>query len=109
MSMYVATIKGRAIAVFDAENRTQAEEYINGLAFHHDLMVLESDGQPLWDGRSEIGLRDASTEETAIWVRSANRWPRPADENDVEKEEGLMHQVFLVPVTDPTSDPELYT
>ena len=35
--------------------------------FRSDLMALERDGKPLWDGKSEIYLREALAEEADQW------------------------------------------
>ena len=36
-------------------------------AFRRDLIVLQNQGRPLWDGVSQIHVRGASPEEAAKW------------------------------------------
>ena len=50
MAIYVAEIKGRGIAAFHADTAHLAELFVRDPAFCDDLMVLASDGLPLWDG-----------------------------------------------------------
>jgi len=59
MTVYVATIKGRGIAVFYAENGAAAMVRVRDRLFRDDLMVLATDGLPLWDGMADIQVRPA--------------------------------------------------
>ena len=43
------------------------EAFIGEEWFRSDLMALERDGKPLWDGKSEIYLREALAEEADQW------------------------------------------
>src|SRR6516164_9609192 len=54
MAIYVAEIKGRGIAAFHADTGPLAELFVRDPAFCDDLMVLASDGLPLWDGMTSI-------------------------------------------------------
>jgi len=100
MKTYTIEVAGRAIAVFSADDDTEAEDWVNHEILRTDLMILEGpDGRPLWDGKAEIGLRDANPDEHAVWRASNDRALRSGH---VEKSE--MWQVFLVPVRDPTDD-----
>ena len=66
MPIYVAEIAGRGLAAFDAGDDTEAAEVrLVDKAFRRDLIVLQNEGRPLWDGKSEIRMRKASPEETA--------------------------------------------
>jgi len=90
MPIYVAEIGGRGLAAFDAADDIEAVEVrLTDRAFRRDLIVLQNEGRPLWDGVSEIRMREASPEETVRWESGM-----PADGKD--------RFVFLVPVVDPS-------
>ena len=91
MTVYVAEISGRGIAAFDAASDAEAEMQLADKAFVRDLIVLQNEGRPLWDGVSPIQMRRASPQETAVWQSGLV----------VGDEDGF---VFLVPVVDPSDD-----
>ncbi len=97
MTIYVAEIEGRAIAAFGAETEIGAEEVAEAEWFQADLMCLESGGQPLWNGVSEINIRKASADERKIWKRSAME----AEKRGEDSEDWL---VFLVATSDPVHE-----
>jgi hypothetical protein len=80
--------------------RDEAEAMIESENFRADLMDLESGWMPLWDGKSELFLRDPFPEELARFeVIRAKHAEGPADIEEGDKFVG-----FLVPVTDPDDD-----
>ena len=89
MNVYVAEIAGRGIAAFDAADDADAQLHLADKAFVRDLLVLQNQGRPLWDGVSKIQLRNASPEEAAAWQSGL-----------VVGDEDRF--VFLVPVVDPS-------
>jgi hypothetical protein len=71
-------------------------------AIEIELMVLENDGAPLWDGEAPICMRSALREEQAVWRDFQHQAIR---ENKIEGDRpGLC---FLVPVVDPTDPVEI--
>src|SRR4029079_8171063 len=100
MTVYVAEIDGRAIAAFHAAHEMEAEAFVESEAFHSDLLVLESEDEPLWDGEADIHCREAVEEERAEWEKSRAQ-AIVARETSADDKDWL---VFLVPVTDPTDD-----
>jgi hypothetical protein len=72
MTVYVAAIKDRGIAAFYAENGAAAMVRVRDRLFRDDLMVLATDGLPLWDGMADIQVRPAfpEEEEEARWRAS---------------------------------------
>ncbi|HEY7301984.1 MAG TPA: hypothetical protein VH684_29175 [Xanthobacteraceae bacterium] len=71
MQTYVATIGGKAVLAFRAEDDEQARDVVDGDSLRSDLRVLTTEeGKPLWDGRSAIGLREASRAEHDEWEKS---------------------------------------
>ena len=59
MTVYVAEIRGRGIVAFNANKAAEAEDLVRDPATLDDLMVLETGGLPLWDGVTEIYVRQA--------------------------------------------------
>jgi hypothetical protein len=96
MTIYVAAIKGRGIAAFQAENGTAAEARMRDPMFRDDLMVLATDGVPLWDGVTDIDIRQALPHEEAKWRASRARAIRHG--NIDGKDDAWI--AFLVALTD---------
>src|SRR5262245_46895618 len=100
MSIYVAEIDGRPIVAFRAETDIEAEQVAEAEWFLADLQFLESGGKPLWNGASEIHVREAVEEERAQWESSRAK-SIIAGKTDAEDSDWL---TFLVPVVDPADD-----
>lgn len=99
MPVYVLEIDGRAILAMGAMNRDDAEMRVEEEDFRAGLMILETDGMPLWDGSAELFLRDPFPEELAKFegIRAQESdYPGEIDEEDFV--------VYLLPLTDPTDD-----
>ena len=101
MTIYVAEIEGRAVVAFGAENRAEAQDLIDAEWLHDDLIVLETNGRPLWNGESEIHLREAIDEEHAQWESS---WAAALLQGEATADEKDEWVVYLVPVSDPTDN-----
>jgi hypothetical protein len=99
MTVYVAEINGRAVAAFNAENEIQAEVRASSKPFRADLMVLENEGHPRWNGRDKIFIRKAFPAEEAQFDASQNRAIKDKEIDGTD--DWLM---FLVPVTEPIED-----
>ena len=97
MTVYVAEISGRGIAAFNVDSASAAGDLVLDRAFRDDLMVLQSAGVPLWNGRDEILVRQARPAEDARWRRSRARALRNGNLDD-EAETWI---IFLVALTDP--------
>lgn len=91
--MFTLVIDGRAIAVTDAEEEA-ARELFASEDFKDDLLTLESEGKPLWNGTASLEVR-ASSDGEADDFREAL-----ADDEDEEEddEDPGINVVFLVPV-----------
>jgi len=96
MTVYVAAIKGRGIAAFYAENGAAAMVRVRDRLFRDDLMVLATDGLPLWDGMADIQVRPAFPEEEARWRASRAKAIR---HGNIEREDDTWI-AFLVALTD---------
>jgi len=74
MKTYVASIGGRAVLAFRAEDDDQARTVIDGDSMRSDLHVLvDTDGKPLWDGKSSIEAREATAAQHAEWEQSRDQ------------------------------------
>jgi hypothetical protein len=96
MPVYVAAIGGRGIAAFNADNSDAAELRARDRSFRDDLMVLTTDGRPLWDGMATIDIREALAGEETKWQASRGRAIRLGN---IEHDDAWV--AFLVPLNDP--------
>jgi len=73
MRTYVVEINGEALIAFRAEGDNDAYHIINEpngdlqLGLNGFSGVLRPDGNPLWDGETEIKVRLATNDEHKIW------------------------------------------
>ena len=102
MIIFVVEINGCGIAAFNAESEIAGEAFIEEEWFRSDLMALECDGTQLWDGKSEIYLREALPEEADEWRGAYAR----AQFKSIDSEFGVDARwlLYLVPVSDPTDN-----
>jgi len=96
MTVYVADIKGRGVAAFRADSGADAERLVHDRVFRDDLMALASGGLPLWDGVSDIQVRQARPDEEAKWRASHAKAIR---HGNIEGDEDAWI-VFLVSLSD---------
>jgi hypothetical protein len=96
MTVYVAEIKGRGVAAFRAESGFDAERLVRNRVFCDDLMVLTTGGLPLWDGVTQIQVRQARPDEEAKWRASHAKAIR---HGNIEGDEDAWI-VFLVSLSD---------
>ena len=94
MTVYVAAIKGRGIAAFYAEDGAAAMVRVSDRLFRDDLMVLATDGLPLWFG----------TRCTPSCLLRRERWPNlnvghSVRHGNIEREDDTWI-AFLVALTD---------
>jgi len=106
MGVYVAEVNGRGIAAVNAEQVSDAEEFVKSPAIEMELMVLENenDGAPLWDGEAPISMQPALPEEHAAWRDFEDQAIR---ENKIGSDKPEPRLYFLVPVVDPTDPVEI--
>jgi hypothetical protein len=97
MTVYVAEIKGRGIAAFRAESAFDAERLVRDRVFRDDLMVLTTGGLPIWDGATQILVRQARPDEEAKWRASHAKAIR---HGNIEDDEDAWI-IFLVSLNDP--------
>jgi hypothetical protein len=77
--MFTLEIAGKPIAITDA-SEVDAREVLESETFKQDLMHIESDGAPLWDGLHPVCSsgypgRDRAFE-TTLWPKG-RRWTKP--------------------------------
>src|SRR6266540_2619228 len=98
MTIYVAEIKGRGIAAFDADTAFDAECFVRDRGFRDDLMALTTGGLPVWDGLAGIQVRQAIPREQAKWQASRAKALR---HGNIEPEDDAWI-AFLVALSDPS-------
>ena len=97
--MFTLEIAGKPVAVTDADGEG-ARELFEADEFREDLLSLESEGRPIWDGVAPFLIRPANDEEMDALEQSLDEADtEPADEEDEDEddEEGI-NVLFLVPV-----------
>ncbi len=70
MAVFVVVVEDKGIVALTAEHRLGAQERLRDRNFRDDLMVLESGSLPLWDGVTDLGIRDALPHEEEKWRAS---------------------------------------
>ena len=73
MGLFTIEAEGRPVMVVAAEDWEEAREFADSEALQADLMVLEHEGRPLWDGEGELLVREARPEEASAWQASFAR------------------------------------
>jgi hypothetical protein len=100
--MFTLEINGRAVAVIYADEEN-ARELLDDEDFQEDLQALESDGEPIWNGKDKLNIRPASQADIAAADGNADDEP---DDDDDENEDGELMVVFIVPLDDDEDDDE---
>jgi len=96
MAVFVAEINGQGIVAFNQPSADDALTWADDADFRSDLTCLEGeDGRPLWDGRSEIYVREADPHEAEHWKVSFTEARHDGDAEDAED-----WVIYLVPVTE---------
>ena len=92
--MYTLEIGGKPIALIDADEQV-ARTLVTTENFKADMQRWTLGGTPLWDGRAELDVRQASDEETAQF-----QGPDPYPPHGAEDDRGPT-VMFLVDAYDP--------
>ena len=101
MGLFTIEAEGRPIMVLTAEDWEEAREFADGEALRADLLVLEHEGRPLWDGGSGLLVREARPGEVSAWQAS---FARACADGDADEEDREDWATFLLEVVDPTGD-----
>ncbi|KQV66094.1 hypothetical protein [Rhizobium sp. Root1220] len=94
MDYFTIEVGARAVACFRSENSDDAKHFFEAEDFRDDLKILQSEGAPVWDGVSKLGLRRATAEE-ASEVENAYEF-----DDDPERTVDDEFVVFLIPISD---------
>jgi hypothetical protein len=97
MTIYVVEVRGRGIAAFHSDTGAAAEVRVRDRVLLDDLMVLATDGLPLWDGVTALRVRQALPAEEEKWRALRARAIRQGN-NESDDAEWI---AFLVVLTDP--------
>jgi hypothetical protein len=95
MTLFTIEVRGRPTLVFSSRDREVMGEVL-AAAVSGDLAVLGRDGRPIWDGASQLALRQARPEEATRWQQGFARAVRV----------GESALVFLVEVVGPADAEE---
>jgi hypothetical protein len=95
MTVYTIEVDGKPVVVLTAEDRQEVEKV------EEDLTALEDEaGNPVWDGTSELSVREAFPEEVDRWQAAF------ADAllgDDVGEEDRKEFSGFLIKLRDSTN------
>jgi hypothetical protein len=97
MPMFTLEIAGKPVAVTDADGEG-ARELFEADEFREDLLSLESEGRPIWDGVAPFNIRPANDEEMDALEQSLDEADTERVEEDDEDDEDGINVLFLVPV-----------
>ena len=101
--MHTIEIAGRPTLVVN-HSKEEVEDLLTDSWLLEDLMVLETQGRPLWFGhRKDFFVRGASEDEVSQWQEA---FSRALLEGYVTEDDRRGYAVYLVPVTGPTHDDE---
>src|SRR3712207_2480212 len=104
MTLFTIEAHGRPVLVLPADDVEEVEEQIAG-SIGEDLMLLEHNGEALWNGEEDqLFVREAHPKEAARWEASFAEAVRDGEVERGEREEWV---AFLLDVVDPTDDPDL--
>ena len=93
MQTYVAEIDGRAIFAFRAADKSCAQAWLDIHAvMRHSLERVQSGGRNIWDGRSEIVARKATSAESSLWSKRSDQ---VVEEDQIEDQDNIT--VWLIP------------
>src|SRR4051812_23090395 len=95
--MFTVEIAGKPIAVTNA-SEDEACEVFESDAFKEDLMVMESEGAPIWDGFAPMTIRPATREEAGDFEDA------PTEEDGELTDEVTPLVMFLIDVDEPEDD-----
>ncbi|PZP42611.1 MAG: hypothetical protein DI601_17755 [Azospirillum brasilense] len=92
--MFTLEIGGKPVAITDA-GEDEAREIFEGKDFRDDLLDLEGEDGPLWDGEAALNWRPATEEEIAEF-----RQVELEEEDEEDEEDDGPVIMFLVPLVD---------
>lgn len=105
MAIWTVENNGRALVAFssdtlDAAKAWVAEEGADSLG--SDLLLfVDDEGEPLWDGKSVLTVRDSTGDERDIWTGGVAQAVEEGAIEDPQEAEDEGFLVFLVDVNDP--------
>lgn len=101
--MHTIEIAGGLTLVVN-DSKDEAQELLTDSWLLEDLLVLETQGRPLWFGQQkDFFVRPASEGEVSHWEEV---FSRALSEGHVIEDDRGGYIVYLVPVSDPTADDE---
>ena len=101
--MFTLEINGKPVAMTDAAEK-EARELFEGEDFKEDLMELESEGHPLWDGSTPITVRPSSDEEIKAFAEAMEEGDDDEEADSDDEDENLANVLFLVTIDDEDED-----
>jgi hypothetical protein len=102
-AMHTIEIAGRPTLVVNG-SKDEVQELLTDSWLLEDLLVLETQGRPLWFGQQkDFSVRPAAEDEVSQWEAT---FSHALSEGHVTQFDKSGYIVYLIPVTDPTADDE---
>jgi hypothetical protein len=102
-AMHTVEIAGRPTLVVNG-SQDEVQDLLTDSWLLEDLLVLETQGRPLWFGHhKDFSVRAASQNEVSQWEEA---FSRALLDGHVTQDDRSGYIVYLVPVTDPSGDDE---
>jgi hypothetical protein len=102
-TMHTIEIAGRPTLVVNG-SKDEVQDLLTDSWLLEDLLVLETQGRPLWFGRQkDFFVRPASEAEVSQWEEA---FSRALSEGHVTEDDRSGYIVYLMPVSDPKADGE---
>jgi hypothetical protein len=103
LGMHTIDIAGRPTVVVNG-SKDEVQDLLTDSWLLEDLLVLETQGRPLWFGRpKDFFVRPALAQEASQWEEA---FSRALSEGHITEWDRDGYIVYLVPVSDPTDDKE---
>lgn len=102
MPLFTLAVQGRPVLVLAQQDLDMAEDLVTS-AIAPDLAELEEAGRPVWDGESELTVRNATPDETSRWELA---FAQAKDEGEATEGDREGFAVFLIPIEDPGAEEE---
>ena len=99
--MQTIEISGRPTVVVN-RSKDEVQTLLEDEEFYEDLLIFETDGEPLWSGdREDLLIRSAFEDEIAKWEKAFAQARLEGSATDEYRDRYI---IFLVPITDPAED-----
>jgi hypothetical protein len=80
--VFTLEVGGRPILAFEASGTREAQKICKESWLRTDLVSLECNGVPIWNGKAALFVRTANAEEASAFAQAAAK-AKPSDDDDM--------------------------